>query len=62
MSPAIVRIEEIATVWDSLGVCKTHRTLSPSGRSQASSVLQFRSNHVDSVFYFVLDTSWPRGH
>jgi hypothetical protein len=38
MNPAIVRIEEIATVWDSLGVCKTKRTLSPSGWSQASSM------------------------
>jgi hypothetical protein len=39
MNSTIVGIEEIASIWNSLGVCKTQGTLSPSGWSQASSML-----------------------
>jgi len=62
MDPAIVTMEEVRSVRDSLGVRGTQRTLGPFGWSQAPAMLSRFSDQMNSELYLVLDTGRSRGH
>lgn len=62
MDPAIVTVEEVRSVRDSLGVRRTQRTLGPMGWSQAPAMLSQFSDQMNSELHLVLNTRRSRGH
>lgn len=56
---ALIRMEEILSIGNPVGILRTHHALGPPSRGRPSSMLLFRGNHMDAIIYTILDPRRP---